>query len=481
MRNRGELLPEVPSPKELLVSLRSPRPLFLTAGIIALAVAFGSLPSGMRATAAGDGSGGRAVAHRPGGRVVTGADHRPDARLYQVGKDAVEPTLGITKSGQIFYTALETSTQIYVMRSADGGYTWDDRSPKLAGEQNAHRLSLDPYIFVDERTSRIFNIDLTVACSYLSFTDDIEEGWTTNPLACGRPVNDHQSLFAGPPVSSTPVGYENLVYYCWNDVATSSCSKSLDGGLTWTVTGSPAFHAADQSEKTTDACGGLHGHGVVGDDGTIFLPKEHCEQPWVSISRDEGVTWEQVRVAKDTAIWGPDPSVDVDAKGNVYYTYLNEKRLPQLVYSRDNGKTWSQPMAIGAPGLTETVHATLDAGKPGSVAIAYYGTDDVSGKIDKRKYPQKVAWNGYITISDNVFAANPTFYSGTVNDPKDPLTRGACGPRRCQDAVDFIDVVISPDGIPYAAFADSCTIPCGGATTQTAGVVGSLVRGPKLR
>ena len=84
-------------------------------------------------------------------------------------------------------------------------------------------------------------------------------------------------------------------------------------------------------------------------------------------------------------------------------------------------------------------------------------------------------------MSDNVFDKDPVFYSGTVNDPKDPLTRGDCGPRRCQDAVDFIDVVISPDGIPFAAFADSCTVPCEGAKTMTAGVVGSLVLGPKLQ
>ncbi|MEA2517101.1 MAG: hypothetical protein QOG16_939, partial [Actinomycetota bacterium] len=423
--------------------------LFLT--LVSTLGLFGSgLTGTLNATAAGDGSGGRAVAHHAGGKVITTpaiTSRAPDARLYQVGKNAVEPTMGVTKNGQLVYTAFESNTSIFVMRSADGGRTWDDKSPALPSGQAAHRLSLDPYLYVDHWTGRIFNIDLTVACSYLSFTDDLEVDWTTNPLACGRPVNDHQSLFSGPPVSSTPVGYDNLVYYCWNDVASSSCSKSLDGGLTFTPTGSPAFHPADDSgtEPVRD-CGGLHGHGVVGEDGSIYLPKEHCEQPWLSISRDEGLTWSHVKVADDTAVFGPDPSVAVDAKGNVYYVYLDEMRMPYLSYSRDKGKTWSKPMMIAAPGLTETVHATLDVGKPGSVAIAYYGTNDVEGKIADRKYPvDKVAWDGFMTISDNVFAKDPVFYSGRVNDPKDPLTRGDCGPRRCQDAVDFIDVVISPD------------------------------------
>ena len=426
------------------------------------------------------------MAHRANGEVIKDrsvTSKAPDARLFEVGKDAVEPTMGVTKSGQLVYTAFEGNTSIFVMRSSDGGYTWDDKSPRLPTGQAAHRLSLDPYIWVDPWTGRIFNIDLTVACSYMSFTDDLEEEWTTNPLACGRPVNDHQSLFGGPPVSSAPLGgYDNLVYYCWNDVATSSCSKSLDGGLTFSPTGSPAFHPADDAgDGPARQCGGLHGHGVVGQDGAIYLPKEHCEQPWLSISRDEGVTWTHTRIAKDTAIFGPDPSVAVDRKGNIYYVYLNEKRMPYISYSRDGGETWAKPMMLAAPGLTETVHATLDVGKPGSIAVAYYGTDDVSGKIEERKYPLTVAWDGFMTISDDIFAADPVFYSGTVNDPKDPLTRGECGPRRCQDAVDFIDVVIGPDGIPFAAFADSCTVPCEGAKTQYAGIVTSLVGGPRLK
>jgi hypothetical protein len=406
------------------------------------------------------------------------------ARLFRVGRPTAEPTLGITKDGAIFYSALESNTRVDVMRSADGGRNWDIVSPQFANGRNAHLLTLDPYVFIDEWTQRIFTIDLTVACSYLSFTDDIETGWTTNPLACGRPVNDHQSLFGGPPVSSTPINYDNLVYYCWNDVATSSCSKSLDGGLTFSVTGSPAFHPVDDSgDDPVRDCGGLHGHGVVGDDGTIYLPKEHCGQPWLSISKDEGQTWTHVRVSKGNAVWGPDPSVAVDKKGNIYYVHLDEDRMPYVVTSKNGGKKWSKPKMLAFPGLTETVHATVDAGKPGSFAVAYYGTDDVKGKVEDREYTQEVEWNGYMTISNNVLDKNPVFYSGSVNDIKDPFARGACGPRRCYDAVDFIDVVISRDGFAYGAFADSCLIGCAGPDvdpTQTSGVVGALFGGPRL-
>jgi hypothetical protein len=428
---------------------------------------------------------GHSVAHSAGGEPIKDpalAWRAPKMKLYNIGHNAVEPTMGVTKDGELFYTAASSRNE--VLRSSDLGKTWEVVSPKLAG-RNVHAISLDPYIWVDEDTGRVFTIDLTVACSLMSYSDDLGKSWTTNPLACGRPVNDHQTLFGGPPVSSSTIGYPNLVYYCWNDVATSSCGRSADGGLTWHATGYPAFFPGDGTEGQGSArsCGGLHGHGVVGNDGTVYLPKEHCEQPFLAISRDEGLTWERSQVAKAVAIFGPDPSVAVDAKGNLYYLYISDDRLPYLVISRNSGKTWSQPMMVGAPGVTETALATLDVGAPGKVAIAYYGTGDVQGPVDKRQYNASVTWDGYMTMSENVLDNDPVFYSGTINDPKDPLATAACGPRRCYDALDFIDVVIAPDGTPWTSMTDNCVGPCvgpGGALNPT-GIAGRMVGGPKLR
>ncbi|HEV2757142.1 MAG TPA: sialidase family protein [Actinomycetota bacterium] len=457
--------------------------LILLTALVAAAAVQGFTTAG----AAGDGSAGKAVAHYAGGKVIK--DRRivasaPDARTYSPGIDAKEPTLGLTTDGDVFFVGME-GQGASIMRSTDQGKTWEEKSPN-AGGVGTHPVTLDPYVYVDEWTDRVFTIDLAVACSFMSYSDDKGESWVTNPLACGRPVNDHQTLFSGPPVSSPTVGYDNIVYYCWNDVATSSCSKSLDGGITWHVAGEPAFHPAEAEEGApgTRHCGGLHGHGVVGDDGTIYLPKEHCEEPWVAMSRDEGKTWEHVRVApRGTAIFGPDPSVAVDSKGNVYYLYVEKNRLPYLAVSRNGGYSWSKPMMVGYPGLGEVALATLDAGGPGKVAIAYYGTDDVRGKIDERIY-DNAEWNYYVTMSANVFERNPVFYSGPINDPSDPTALRECGPRRCYDALDFIDVVVGPDGTPWTSFVDNCTTPCvppGAKMPVTNGLVGRFVGGPSLK
>jgi hypothetical protein len=469
----------------LSINLRARRLQALVLLVALLAAA--AVQSLTTAGAAGDGSAGKALAHYAGGKVIK--DHgivsnAPDARLYDPGVNALEPTLGLTSKGEVFFVGVQ-GQGASIMRSADEGATWEEKSPKLAGVKT-HPVTLDPYVYVDDRTDRVFTIDLTVACSYMSYSDDKGESWVTNPLACGRPVNDHQTLFAGPPVSSPTVGYDNVVYYCWNDIATSSCSKSLDGGLSWHVTGEPAFHPAEAEEGApgTRSCGGLHGHGVVGDDGTIYLPKEHCEEPWIAMSRDEGKTWEHVRVApRGTAIFGPDPSVAVDSKGNVYYLYIHKDRLPYLSVSRNGGYSWSKPMMVGYPGLGEVALATIDAGGPGKVAIAYYGTDDVHGEIEKRNYDE-AKWNFYMTMSSNVFEKNPVFYSGPINHTGDAVALQECGPRRCYDALDFIDVVVGPDGTPWTSFVDNCTVPCvpqGAEVPVTNGLVGRFVGGPSLK
>lgn len=444
--------------------------IWLKVSLAALLVAMGSHEGASRLVSAeaSPERGPQGVAHRAGGRPVRHEGRLPRVEVSRIGVQAGEPTLGVTRKGSIFLTAIHDNFRVEVLRSEDGGTSWNVVSPTLAGH-NAHLLSFDPYLYVDRATSRVFTIDLTVACSYLSFSDDDGETWTTNPLACGRPVNDHQTLFAGPGVTSSTLGYRNVVYYCFQDiVASSSCSKSLDGGLTFASSGAPAYWAGG------DSCvGWLHGHGVVGADGTVHLPKSHCDQPFLAISRDEGATWTNVQVADNGAQL--DPTVDVDANGNIYYGWIGRDLHPYLSVSRDGGRRWSTPMMIGAPGVVETNLLTLDVGKPGRVAFAYMGTED-------SKPPQ--TWNGYLGVSRNALKRDPLFYSALVNGQADPLKRGACGPGRCGEVIlDFLDVVIAPDGTPWGAFVDACDKDCvrSGLESGNEGLAAHLVGGPRLQ
>ncbi len=486
---------------------RGPKPVSMGLKRWVVAVASIALVAAVFAAQAGAGaktnvrSGGRAVAHHEGGAKIGGAIAKkaPDAALDAIGLNASEPTLGVTDDGDVFYTAFQTNTRIEVVRSADEGETWKVVSPSFAPGRNAQLLSLDPYLYVDPRTDRVFTIDLTVACAYLSYTDDKGETWTTNPLACGRPVNDHQTLFAGPPSISPMSVYPDVVYYCWNDIGSSSCSKSLDGGISFIPAGTafPGYNGGGDGggvagQQVDGFCGGLHGHGHVGPDGTVYIPRGYCGQPWLAMSHDEGLTWERVQVANN-GIASHEAGVATDKKGNIYYTWIGgDDRLPYLAVSKDGGKKWSKPMMIGPPGLSEANLPGIDVGKPGAVAVVYMGSENSPGPPFRTAPPcvnvfpcrfipdgyEDVTWNGYLTITEDVFAKNPVFYSATVNDKREPLVTMDCGPGRCQDVLDFIDVVIGSDGTTWGAFVDSDR---NGATIIGNGLVGHLTGGPRLR
>jgi hypothetical protein len=115
------------------------------AGVLtALAVLGAALLSGLpavRARTPHPSSGGKAVAHRAGGKVVQ-AQGMPRALNYAVGQDAVEPTLGIDKKKRIYFVAASGPPKI--MRSDDGGLRWNDVSPTFATGQRAHPITLDP-------------------------------------------------------------------------------------------------------------------------------------------------------------------------------------------------------------------------------------------------------------------------------------------------------------------------------------------------
>lgn len=456
--------------------------------------------------------GGRAVAHFAGGAVIRSRALQrkaPVAQLYPTGTQAAEPTLGIDKDGTFFYVgtdfvappAPDNKLEFPVLRSDDGGRTWEEVSPRLGPQRRHAVVGLDPMLHVDTDTGRVFTADLqTVACSTVSSSDDKGETWTTSE-ACG--LTDHQNVFTGPPAISTTIGYPNVVYYCAIDGGAlaafgtmTSCLKSLDGGLTWARTGSPAFRndpSQDGGQMGIPGhCGGATGHGVVDDKGTIYLPRGWCGQPYLAISKDEGRTWERVQVADNgmpfdegSELEEHEAGVAVDSEGNLYYIWTARDRLIYLATSTDGGKKWSEPMMIGFPGTKETWGPTIAVGSRGKVAVAYIGSTDAPGgespQGDGDAY-KDIPWNGYLTITANALEKKPVFFSGSINDVRDPLIIGSCSVIRCQHEFDFIDVVIAPDGTPWTSMVDGYNKE-GKPYNATFGngIVGGFVGGPSLK
>lgn len=416
-----------------------------------------------------------------GGGGDTGADPQSTPAPYNgppllvqavdVGRESAEPTIGLNKDGTAFFAAGAFDSpgtglaRTKVMRSRDGGLSWESIQIEAVpgnGDTTIPPTTLDPYVYVEEDFGRVFNPELYVGCSYMQFTDDEGETFTQNPAACGDFVNDHQTVFAGPPPTpalqavvdaniAAGIGYPEILYYCFNRVVDASCGRSLDGGRSFTPTNEPAFLGFDPGAG--GLCGGLHGHVATDpNDGTLYLPKGHCGFPWIGISDDGGDTWERVQVSEDIGTNGIQTAVDVDDDGNLYYLWWDdEDQLPYMATSTNQGQTWSTPLMIAPPGVHEVNFPTISAGSKGRVAITFPGTlsDDRSDKARP--------WNSYLVLSRNALAANPLFISTTANPLNDPIHRGDCQ-NRCAGMFDFLDVTVSPhDGAAWATATDTCT------------------------
>ncbi len=457
------------------------------------------------------GSGGRAVVHRSGARAPR-VSSTAQARLHRTGHFGIEPTIGVLRNGWLFVQAISQARPLrsLVLRSRNGGRTFDDVSPRN-GDSPTHPTTQDPYLYVEPRTGTVFTNDY-VGCGQTSSTRNGAESWSLPSLTCSN-LADHQTLFGGPPVTSTTVGYPEVLYYCavtlvaLNKGTSAGCTKSLDGGATFAPTGALAFTPEEQRDsegRVMGWCSGLIGHGTVGPDGTVYLPKA-CSSPYLLVSRNEGLTWTKVTLPTslgvNTDMFGfPDheAAVAVDARGVVSYLWMARNRMPYLMTSRNRGATWSRPLMVAPPGVNETVMPALAVTPGGRVAMAYLGTRESPG----RPFPNdsdcylhdgdllfrcpidsayaRVRWNSYLTVTDDPLRADPTFTSVSINDPNDPLTVGECGPFRCQQQYDFGDVQMGPDGTPWSVFVDGCNEERRCRSTGEA-IVGRIVGLPRHR
>lgn len=413
----------------------------------------------------------------------------PEIKLQAiyVGREAAEPTVGVLKDGTAFYAAATFDAlggsllaRTETLRSTDGGLTWESVQPQLPAGSSDPPTTLDPYVYVEENTGRVFSIDLTVACSYLHYSDDKGDTWETNRAACGQFVNDHQTIYAGPPPEGVDtLGFKEILYYCFNRVSDSTCTRSLDGGRTFIPLSEPAYLGEDP--EAGGFCGGLHGHVHTDNQGRVFVPKGHCGRPWISISEDAGVTWTRVPIAKNRRTAGIQTAVAADSDNNLYYVWWSRQRhLPYLSVSKDHGNTWSTPRMIAPPGVHEVNFPTIAAGDRGRIVIMFPGT-----RVDNQQDGTR-PWNYYFITSTNALSQNPLFLSTTANEPSDPVHRGVCT-SRCRGMFDFLDVIVSPhDGYFWGAVTDNCTdendcnVAETGQPTDMDGIAVRQLAGPKL-
>ena len=384
--------------------------------------------------------------------------------------------------------------------------TWDDSvtpaTMKTVDVTPATSVTtLDAITIVDQNTHRSFNSQLAAVCSIQSYSDDAGATWQQTQGCGENTLLDHESVGAGPfhaPLTSTPLA-QDAVYYCAQNGFNATCAVSLDGGLTYgpgqPITNSPGNASNDPSptiEAEGGACSGLHGHLRVGPDGTAYVPIKGCGgtptadnltndeyaggHPAVSISSDNGTTWQISRVDTGNNSDESDPSVGI-AKDNTLYFGWQDGTNPnsvvggstssaRIAVSRDDGKTWAQPVDVSSGlGINNVQFPEVIAGDGDRAAFAFLGTPAVG---DDQQDNFVGEWHLYVATTYDGGAT----WSTVDATPGDPVQRGCIdlqgiapgSPKNnvCshRNLLDFNDITVDGQGRVLVAYAKGCTGSC---------------------
>jgi hypothetical protein len=485
-----------------------------------------------------------AIAHHAGGIVVH--DRRGEAPIpcsTPTGFPTTEVSIVVTREGTVvFQPAIDQSgLPIGGVRSVDRGANWEFIDPDGDPPRSGSSGSIDMNLSVDQDTGRLFwsnDLEIPVGDLHIQRIDHSNDGGKTWVPSAALPMHyDHTQIFSGPPTRQLRhlmQGYPNVVYVVVSGGFTcpaygfcgTHITKSLDGGNTFGEAVAVPY-PPECPAPGTNPVGGYGLKGVVGRDGTVYLPFTPCVRPYVAISHDEGDTWELSLVADtQTNGWG-ELGLGMDQQGNLYAAWTAAAdRLLYLATSRDRGLHWSTPLMIAAPGVKEVFEPELVAGARGQVAVTYYGSEnppvpfptesDCSSSISfflpdygfvQQTCPgyEHETWNTYVTETFNALDRQPLFWSATLNDPAQPTFFGETpqamrllseGPFTWGNLVnsvgargfDYYGMTMAPDNTPWVGFFQSCPfgqpVPgnpicdraAGGPYDAAWGLVGRLVR-----
>ncbi|MCU0626554.1 MAG: glycoside hydrolase [Gemmatimonadaceae bacterium] len=227
----------------------------------------------------------------------------------------------------------------------------------------------------------------------------------------GAPVTVADSaLFASYNFHALHAAADGRLYAAWLDgrhgKSAAYIARSDDGGATW---------GRNVRVDMGESCPCCRTALASGADGTLYLAWRSVlpgsvRDIVVARSTDGGGTWSApVRVHADGWVYDgcphAGPALAVDADGTLHATWWTGKDGRAGVWyaqSRDRGRSFAAPVAMGVASASRPAHAQLALGDGGAVVVAW---DD--GTVKLPRVVVRTSRDGGATFGDAVTASDP--------------------------------------------------------------------------
>jgi hypothetical protein len=403
--------------------------------------------------------------------TTTEAGQQPHS-VEWMGRNAGEPSVGSNWATGVamFKSGLQSLFVTFNDSCPANGLsaTWVNRAAPTSVGLNSDPISFTDRGFTDATGfhSRTFGGELTFLSPdtvKLSYTDDDGLTWVPDQTGGLASAVDHETIGAGiyhSPIPPRPPGtvYPYAVYYCSQDIAFASCSRSDDGGL---------HYGASVPIYSLATCGGIHGHVKVSPvDGTVYVPNLDCtssvlgsdDLQAVVVSENNGATWtvRQAPIAIPGASGvGSDPAVGIDSNGRMYFLGASNGTNAVAMTSDDHGQTWQNIFDVGAVyGVKYVAFPAAVAGSAGRASVSFYGSSTGSGDSNVADF--NGVWHLYVAHTFDG-GLHWTTTDATPNAPmqRSGLLRGG-GANITRNLLDFFDMTIDKDGRVLVGYVNGC-------------------------
>lgn len=432
-----------------------------------------------------------------------------------------EPDIAVDRSPggqQRLYTSTPfgfSTTQSFIERSDDTADSFHLVEGNVAGKPGTCAGGGDTEAQVDRVDGSLYFADLQGLTNYSNSRSD-DHGATFN-LSCASvttPVVDRQWIGLDTNGGTTGVRSGGRAYFDYDNVAQAgganqlvinqsvdgvqygstcpggaACSgpatpispdEGLPGNLIVDNTASSHRHsvyAAHTNSAQTGINVSICRGAATGVPVNAAAAADYCTDPTATAPNSAGslvsTHWHEVNVdpVSTSQIDKAFNVIAIDTAGNLYMTWASApidpndttkaQLAPAQIYlsvSTDGGETWSARKQVNAPAQATNIFPWISAGDPGHVDIAWYGSQQTTGKVPFDSDSLNTGlWDVYLAQSMDALDGAPTFGRTTVSDHHvkyGNISTGGLGGSSDRSLGDYMQVQTGVNGEAVVSYVD---------------------------